>query len=158
MKIIDLQDKAKDCRYYAFESGEHTCKRSQFIANTCFVFEIRVKPDICSQFLADNNLTETKIDSIWGRERKVKRTKYDGKIRLQDFIMKFLEDEKTFTQKEIIGRIKDLSPSVIKHHWQAVMDQLGLRWEYRYEGRAHFKEYKIKWRELRILKSRLKNT
>jgi len=71
--------------------------------------------------------------------------------------MDLLENKKTFTQKEIIERAKELPPSVIKHHWAAVMDQLGLCWEYRYEGRAHFKEYKIKWRELRILKHRLKN-
>ena len=157
MKINDIQDKAKECQHYAFESGEHACKRSQFIANTCFAFDNRDIPDICSYFPADSKITEAKIDSIWSTERKVKRSKYDCKLKLQILIMNLLENKKTFTQKEIIKKAKELSPSVIKYHWQAVMNQLGLRWELRYEGRAHSKEYKIKWREFRVLKRRLKN-
>jgi len=157
MKINDIQDKAKKCQHYTFESGEHSCKRSQFIANTCFAFDNRATPDICSYFPVDNNITEAKIDSIWRRERRVKRSKYDGKLKLRNLIMNFLENKKIFTQKEIIEIAIELPPSVIKHHWQAVMEQLGLHWEYRYEGRAHSKEYKIGWRELRVLKRRLKN-
>ncbi|GEM_PF-4346203 len=157
MKIIDMQNIAKDCRHYAFESGGHACKRSQFIANICFAFENREIPDICSYFPADNKITESKIDSIWRTERRVKRSKYDCKLKLQILIMNLLESKKTFTQKEIIEIAIELPPSVIKHHWAAVMDQLGLHWEYRYEGKAHSKEYRIKHRDYRVLKRRLKN-
>jgi len=158
MKINDIQDKAKECQHYAFESGEHKCKRSQFIVNICFAFENRAIPNICSYFPADNKITEAKIESIWKRERKVKRSKYDGKLKLRNLIMNLLENKKTFTQKKIIEIAIELPPSVIKHHWQAVMGQLGLHWEWRYEGRAHSKEFRIKHRDFRVLKRRLKNT
>jgi len=158
MNLTDIQDRAKKCHCYAFESDKHICRRCQFFENTCFAFYAYGIPDICTQFLDNNKIKQATIDSIWKRNQpkahRVHRHKYDGKTMLLEFIVKFLESKKTFTQKDIIERFKKLSPSVIKYHWQAVMDQLGLHWEWRYEGRAHSKVFRIKHRDYRVLKRR----